>query len=94
MAGTKFRGEFEERMANLIEEIENSNVILFIDEMHMLMGAGNSGGGGGGGGGGDRCVCVLSYLLEKLHLHAFQLAPIMLNNVTLEMHSLYFQRRS
>ncbi len=41
MAGTKFRGEFEERLKNLIKEIElHKNIILFIDEIHTLVGTG------------------------------------------------------
>ncbi len=41
VAGTKYRGEFEERLKKVIEEIKNSgNCLLFIDEMHMLVGAG------------------------------------------------------
>ena len=41
VAGTKYRGEFEERMRDLLAEIEKAgNVIVFIDEMHMLVGAG------------------------------------------------------
>jgi len=46
VAGTKYRGEFEDRVQSLIEEIEKSdNCILFIDEIHTLVGAGASGGG-------------------------------------------------
>ncbi|WP_022850744.1 ATP-dependent Clp protease ATP-binding subunit [Limisalsivibrio acetivorans] len=41
VAGTKYRGQFEERMKNLIKEIENvSNIIVFIDEIHTIVGAG------------------------------------------------------
>jgi len=45
VAGTKYRGEFEERIKHVIEEvIANTNVILFIDEMHTLIGAGGAEG--------------------------------------------------
>ncbi len=41
VAGTKFRGEFEERIKGVIDEaLEHQEVILFIDELHLLMGAG------------------------------------------------------
>ncbi len=45
VAGTKFRGEFEERIKGVIDEaVENEDVILFIDELHLLTGAGSSEG--------------------------------------------------
>lgn len=45
VAGTKYRGEFEERMKKILKEIvENTNVIIFIDEIHMLIGAGSAEG--------------------------------------------------
>ena len=45
VAGTKYRGQFEERMKAVITELEkNPNVILFIDEIHTLVGAGGASG--------------------------------------------------
>lgn len=45
VAGTKYRGEFEERLKSLIEEITKSkNIILFIDEIHTIVGAGGAEG--------------------------------------------------
>ena len=45
VAGTKYRGEFEERMKNIVEELkDNTDIILFIDEIHTLVGAGGAGG--------------------------------------------------
>ena len=48
VAGSKFRGEFEERMKGVLKEIEDSKemIVLFVDEIHLLMGAGSSGEGG------------------------------------------------
>lgn len=44
LAGSKYRGDFEERMKGVLEELEKqSNSILFIDEIHMIMGAGSGG---------------------------------------------------
>ena len=42
IAGTKFRGEFEDRLKAFVKEIQNSagRLILFIDEIHMIVGAG------------------------------------------------------
>lgn len=45
IAGTKYRGEFEERIKALIEELrDNSDIILFIDEIHTIVGAGSTQG--------------------------------------------------
>ncbi|EHK47503.1 uncharacterized protein TrAtP1_012379 [Trichoderma atroviride] len=48
VAGSKFRGEFEERMKGVLKEITESKdmIVLFVDEIHLLMGAGSSGEGG------------------------------------------------
>ncbi len=43
VAGTMYRGQFEERLKRVIEEIKGSKAILFIDELHMLVGAGSAG---------------------------------------------------
>ena len=43
VAGSKYRGEFEEKLKNVINEIKaNGNIIVFIDEIHMIVGAGDS----------------------------------------------------
>ena len=46
VAGTKYRGQFEERMKAILEELKlNPHVVLFIDELHTIIGAGNASGG-------------------------------------------------
>ena len=44
VAGTKHRGEFEERLEQLLKEVDDPNIILFIDELHIIIGAGDSKG--------------------------------------------------
>ena len=45
VAGTKYRGQFEERLKVILEELsQNPNIIVFIDEIHTLIGSGNSSG--------------------------------------------------
>src|ERR687897_716539 len=48
VAGTRFRGDFEERMRQMIEELqaEEKNIVLFIDELHSIVGPGGAGGAG------------------------------------------------
>ena len=49
-AGTQYRGSFEENIQNLLKEVkELGNVILFFDEIHQILGAGNTGDGGSKG---------------------------------------------
>ncbi len=43
VAGTMYRGQFEERLKRVIDELKSSDAILFIDELHMLVGAGSAG---------------------------------------------------
>ncbi|MDF1520431.1 MAG: ATP-dependent Clp protease ATP-binding subunit [Brevefilum sp.] len=43
VAGTMYRGQFEERLKRVIDELKSSDAILFIDEFHMLVGAGSAG---------------------------------------------------
>ena len=46
MAGTRYRGDFEERVKQLLKGLERTpEAILFIDEIHMIMGAGSTGQG-------------------------------------------------
>ena len=60
VAGSKYRGEFEERIKNVINEVrDDGNVLLFIDELHTIIGAGGAEGKGGprsrtAGNGGQR----------------------------------------
>ena len=45
VAGSKYRGEFEERIRNVIDEVrENKNILLFVDELHTIIGAGSAEG--------------------------------------------------
>jgi ATP-dependent Clp protease ATP-binding subunit ClpC len=50
VAGTRYRGDFEERLRKVIDEIQSSGdgLIVFLDELHTLVGAGGGGGDGGG----------------------------------------------
>lgn len=53
IAGAMYRGQFEERLKEVIKAVEDENgsIILFIDEIHMLLGLGGGGSGGGSSGG-------------------------------------------
>lgn len=63
MAGAKYRGEYEERVKSVLNEVEKAadegtGVILFIDEMHLLMSG--SGSEGGGMDAGENFLVLLS----------------------------------
>src|SRR5436190_1524596 len=49
IAGAQYRGDFEQRLKGILKEVEDGqgNIILFIDEIHMLLGLGQTGGPGG-----------------------------------------------
>jgi ATP-dependent Clp protease ATP-binding subunit ClpA len=50
VAGTRYRGDFEQRLKNILRELEvRKDVILFVDEIHMLIGAGSASGSTGAG---------------------------------------------
>ena len=42
IAGSRYRGDFEERLKSVVEAVQSGNIILFIDEIHMIVGAGSS----------------------------------------------------
>jgi ATP-dependent Clp protease ATP-binding subunit ClpB len=65
VAGSKYRGEFEERMKGVLTEIEQAKemIVLFVDEMHLLMGA------GAGGEGGMDAANLLKPMLARGQLH-------------------------
>ena len=67
IAGTKLRGDFEERMKRIVQEALESagRIILFIDELHALVGT-----GGGGGKGGIDAASLLKPALARGELHA------------------------
>ena len=44
LSGTKYRGQFEERLKRLMNEVQSSNIILFLDELHTIVGAGSAEG--------------------------------------------------
>jgi ATP-dependent Clp protease ATP-binding subunit ClpC len=68
VAGTRFRGDFEERLRAVIEEIRanGDRLIVFIDELHTMVGAG---GGGQGGGGAMDAGNMLKPALARGELH-------------------------
>ncbi|MHA6795496.1 ATP-dependent Clp protease ATP-binding subunit [Pseudonocardia bannensis] len=71
VAGTRYRGDFEERMRQLIEEIRThgKELIVFIDELHTMVGAGGGGAGGGEGGGTMDAGNLLKPALSRGELH-------------------------
>jgi ATP-dependent Clp protease ATP-binding subunit ClpA/CHAT domain-containing protein len=98
VAGTKYRGEFEERLLKVLEEAESSgNIILFIDEMHLLIGTGRAADGSIDAAGilkpalaGGRLRCIGATtpqeyrLIEKDAAMERRLRPIMVEEPTSE----------
>jgi ATP-dependent Clp protease ATP-binding subunit ClpA len=98
VAGTKYRGEFEERLLKVLEEAEGSgNVILFIDEMHLLIGTGRAADGSIDAAGilkpalaGGRLRCIGATtpqeyrLIEKDAAMERRLRPVMIEEPTAE----------
>jgi len=66
VAGTKYRGEFEERLLKVLEEAESSgDIILFIDEMHLLIGTGRAADGSIDAAVYSTCACRWSVALHR-----------------------------
>jgi ATP-dependent Clp protease ATP-binding subunit ClpA/CHAT domain-containing protein len=98
VAGTKYRGEFEERLLKVLEEAEGSgNIILFIDEMHLLIGTGRAADGSIDAAGilkpalaGGRLRCIGATtpqeyrLIEKDAAMERRLRPVMIEEPTAE----------
>uniref|UniRef100_A0A7S0WMJ2 Clp R domain-containing protein n=1 Tax=Chlamydomonas leiostraca TaxID=1034604 RepID=A0A7S0WMJ2_9CHLO len=85
IAGAKERGELENRVTKMISEIrEAGNVVLMIDEVHTLVGAGSVGRGGGGGGGLD----ISNLIKPALARGEFQV----MGATTIDEHRKYIER--
>ncbi len=80
IAGAKYKGEFEERLKAVIKEVASSDgdIILFIDEIHTLIGA-------GGGGGGMDAANILKPALARGELHA-------IGATTIDEYQKYFEK--
>jgi ATP-dependent Clp protease ATP-binding subunit ClpC len=83
VAGTRYRGDFEERLSGLIDEIRNHNeeLIIFIDELHTVVGA----GGGGSEGGSMDASNMLKPALSRGELHV-------IGATTLEEHRRHIEK--
>jgi ATP-dependent Clp protease ATP-binding subunit ClpC len=68
VAGTRYRGDFEERLKNVVDEVRahSAELVLFIDELHTVVGAG---AGGGSESGGSDAASMLKPALARGELH-------------------------
>ncbi len=82
VAGAKYKGEFEERLKSVIKEVTDSDgeIILFIDEIHTLIGAGS------GGDGAMDAANLLKPALARGELHA-------IGATTLKEYQKYIEKR-
>ena len=77
VAGTKYRGQFEERIRSILNELQkNPNVILFVDEIHTIVGAGSAAGS---------MAVSYTHLIETYIHNVNQIQPVVSSGVRLRI---------